>query len=273
MAVESAPRGHAKTQSVVRVFTILELFSRDEPRLTVTEVSKLAALNRVTAYRLCRTLESLGYLQRGSDGAYALGLQAVTLGNTAAASQEVTQVATPILTRLRDSIGETVNLATRDGADIVYLARLRSSNLLEIQLSVGSRIPIHASSLGKAICAFLPDDELSDVLDSLSFEMLTSNTISNARDFLAVIENVRRDGYSLNVEELAANISGIAMPIFDERPYPVAAANIALTKPITPEQIVAEYESELRDASREISALMGHVPKEPTRLRVEQPTS
>ena len=273
MAVESAPRSHTTTQSVVRVFTILELFSREEPRLTVTEISKRAALNRVTAYRLCRTLENLGYLQRGRDGAYELGIQAVILANTAAASQDVTQVAAPILNRLRDSIGETVNLATHDGADIVYLARLRSSNLLEIQLSVGSRIPIHASSLGKAICAFLPDDELNVVLDSLSFKALTSNTISNARDFRVVIERVRHDGYSLNVEELAANIVGIAMPIFDEHSYPVAAANIALTKPITPEQIVAEYESDLRDATVEISALMGHVPTASTFNRIEQATS
>jgi IclR family pca regulon transcriptional regulator len=245
--------------SVVKAFRILELLEPTRPALGMGEIARRAGMNRATAYRFCSTLVELGYLERDAEGAYRLGMKAVVLANAAAASREISEIATPPLQRLQAETGETVNLAVRDGGDIVYLVRLRSQQILGIQLSVGSRIPLYASSLGKAIAAFLPAEELEELLDSLQFERHTTSTITEVSRFRKDLGAVRKLGYALNLEELVPGLRGIAVPLLDRSDYPVAAINIAVTRPLSAEQLVADLHAPLRKAASEISSLLGHV--------------
>ncbi len=259
-AAETGDTSHT-IRSVVKAFRILELFDRHQPSLTIGDIANKAGLNRATAYRLCMTLVDLGYLDRQDNGPYRLGLKAVGLAQAAAGTHELPELALPVLQRLQEQTSETVNLAVLEGTEIVYLARLRSQHILGIQLSVGSRIPFHASSLGKAIAAFLPVHELDVIMKNARLDRLTDHTISTSAQFRRELGTIRTQGYALNLEEMAPGIRGIAMPLFNHVGYPVAAVNIALTRQLSADEIIAELHPPLAEATAEISASLGYSPQ------------
>jgi IclR family pca regulon transcriptional regulator len=119
---------------------ILELFSDRRPALTMSEIAELTGLNRATSYRFCQTLLALGYLEEADERRLRPGMKAVSLARAALSSHELPDLALPHLRGLHDATGETVNMALLDGADVVYVSRLLSDDLLALRLFVGSRL-------------------------------------------------------------------------------------------------------------------------------------
>lgn len=217
-------------QSVRRALMILELFSDRRPALTMSEIAELTGLNRATSYRFCQTLLSLGYLEEADERRLRPGLKAVSLARAALSSHELPELALPYLRELHDATGETVNMALPDGADVVYVSRLLSDDLLTLRLHVGSRLPAYASSLGRAILAYLPEEEVRTILDNQRFEAFTKHTIVDKDRLIAELRRVRRRGFSTNNQGIVLGISGIAAPVFGVSGRPVAAINISLTR-------------------------------------------
>jgi DNA-binding IclR family transcriptional regulator len=231
-------------QSVSRALTILELFDERRPYLSTTEIAELTGLNRATAYRFCQTLLSLGYLEEVAPRRFRPGLKAVSLA-----------LAQPYLRDLRDSVNETVNMALLDGAEVVYVARLLSHHLLALRLFVGSRLPVYASSLGRAMLAFLPDAEVQAILDGLSFQTFTRHTIVDRRRLLAELHRVRIHGYAINDQELVLGIRGIAAPVFGVAGRPIAAINLSIAHPLSVQEIEAKFAGSLLETARAITDL------------------
>lgn len=252
------PQSAYTIKSVVKAFRVVELFGRNQPSLTIASIASQTQLNRVTAFRLCSTLAELGYLRRNLNSSYSLGMRALMLANAALGTLELPELAMPILKGLQEEIAETVNLGVLEETEIVYLIRLRSDQLLSIQLQVGSRIPFYASSLGKAIAAFLPLEERSALSKRINLRPLTDHTIQTKSALEEQLSDVRRDGYAVNLEELAPGIRGIAAPVFDQSGRPVAAVNVALTRLLTREQIIDEFAAPMLKAARDISAVISH---------------
>jgi IclR family pca regulon transcriptional regulator len=226
-------RGRARSdgiQSVRRALTILELFSDRRPALTMSEIAEHTGLNRATAYRFCQTLLQLGYLEEADERRLRPGLKAVSLARAALSSHELPDLALPHLRELRHTTGETVNMALLDGADVVYVSRLLSDDLLALRLFVGSRLPAYASSLGRAILAHLPDDEVQALVDGQQLEAFTEYTIVSRTRLMAELRRIRRRGYATNNQELVLGIFGVAAPVFDVSGRPVAAINVSLTR-------------------------------------------
>lgn len=209
---------------------ILELFNDRRPALTMSEIAEHTGLNRATSYRFCQTLLQLGYLEEADERRLRPGLKAVSLARAALSSHELPDLALPHLRALRSATGETVNMALLDGADVVYVSRLLSDDLLALRLFVGSRLPAYASSLGRAILAHLPDEEVQALLDSQHLEAFTEYTIVNRTRLMAELRRIRRRGYATNNQELVLGISGVAAPVFDVSGRPVAAVNLSLTR-------------------------------------------
>jgi IclR family pca regulon transcriptional regulator len=187
-------------------------------------------LNRATAYRFCQTLLQLGYLEEVGDRRLRPGIKAVSLARAALSSHELPDLALPHLRALRESTGATVNMALLDGTHVVYVSRLLSDELLALRLFVGSRLPAYASSLGRAILAFMPDDDVNDLLDQVRLEPFTEYTVVDKNRLLAELRRVRRNGYAINNQELVVGISGVAAPVFDVSGRPVAAINLSLAR-------------------------------------------
>ena len=218
-------------QSVSRALGILELFEEQRPALTTTQVAGLTGLNRATAYRFCQTLLNLGYLEEVGQGTFRPGLKAVSLAQAALRSHELPDLALPYLRQLLERTGETVNMALLDPPDVIYVSRLLNDSLLALRLFVGSRLPAHATSMGRAALAFLPDDERDAILDGVELTPITEHTITDRRRLQAELRRIRNRGYAVNEQQMVAGIRGVAAPVFGILGRPIAAVNVSLTRP------------------------------------------
>ena len=242
-------------QSVSRALGILELFGEQRPLLTTTEIASLTGLNRATAYRFCHTLLNLGYLEETAPRRYRPGLKALSLAQAALSSRGLPDLALPHLRALRDTTGETVNLALLDPPDVIYVSRLLSDNLLALRLFVGSRLPAYASSLGRAMLAYLPEDEVETILTQRELVAYTDHTVCQPRALMRELRRIRARGYALNEQELVLGVCGIAAPVFGVSGRPVAAVNISLVRTATRQELEEKFAPPVVAVAHTISEL------------------
>ncbi|MGH2991788.1 MAG: IclR family transcriptional regulator [Solirubrobacterales bacterium] len=243
-------------QSVARALAILELFSDRRPALSVSEVAELTGLNRATCYRFCQTLLQLGYLEEISERRFRPGLKAVSLAHSALRSRELPELAMPYLRELRRQTSETVNMGLLDGTEVVYVARVLSDHLISLRLYVGSRLPAYASSLGRAMLAFLPEGESQAVIDRSELNPITEHTIFDPRRLKAELRRIRARGYAVNDQEIANGLRGVAAPVLSASQRPIAAVNISVPRPlIQPLELEEVLAPQVMETASAISAL------------------
>jgi len=252
--------GFQGIQSVARAMSILELFSDKRPSLSISEVAELTGLNRATCYRFCQTFRQLGYLEELPDRRFRPGLKAVSLAHSALSSRELPELALPYLERLRADINETVNMGLLDGTEVVYVARVLSDHLISLRLYVGSRLPAYAASLGRAMLAFMPEDEAMDIIDRSELVSITSHTIADRKRLLSELRKIREQGYAFNNQEIANGLRGVAAPVLTDDGRPIAAINVSIPHPLKgPEEIEEVLAPKVIATAREIGALASKV--------------
>lgn len=244
--------GDGGIQSVARALSILELFEGRRAVLGTNEIAELTGLNRGTAYRFCQTLRRLGYLEEIRQSTWRPGLKVLSLAQAALGGRELVDMAMPRLQALRHDSGETVNMAMPDGTEVVYVARLLNDDLLALRLVVGSRLPMVTTSLGRAILAFLPPDEVDDIVERSRFEPLTEHTIVDAGELAAELEKIRRAGYAFNNQEFALGVRGVAAPVFGAHDRPIASVNLSIARPIKSDELRRELAPLLLAAAADI---------------------
>ena len=246
-------------ESLIRGLNILSLFTRETPALTLAEITAASGLNKTTVFRILSTLQVAGYLRREpGTKRYRPGLKVLQLGFTAITSLEIRQIARPFLEQLSQQVCEAVSLSVLDGPDIVYVDRVRYQRIVGVILGMGSRLPAHCTSMGKAMMAYLPVEQLHQQLDETVLIPRTSNSLVD-RD---VIENelvrVRAQGFATNDEELEMGLRAVAAPIWDNSNRVVAAINISgSTSTISRERMVGELANAVLDTSAQISQGLG----------------
>src|SRR5919198_1744805 len=199
MATKAEP---AYSQSLERGLAILSAFRPAKPLVGISELARDIGLSRSTTHRYVATLTSLGYLQQDSGTKkYRLGPRVLDLGFSAINSMELREISLPHLQQLSDETGHTVNMAILDGTDIVYIERVRSSRQgqhdIDLNLHVGSRLPAYCTSLGKAMLAFLPEDELASMVNRVQFSRLGPNTRTSRQALLRDLDRVRATGIAV----------------------------------------------------------------------------
>ncbi|BDZ48864.1 hypothetical protein GCM10025867_11050 [Frondihabitans sucicola] len=156
----------AGVKSSVRTLEILETLSRSNEKRSVATLSRELSIPKSSLHGLLRTMESMGWLETDGTGTlFGLGLRALVLGNAYIESDDVVGMAQPVLDSLAEFTGETVHLGRLDGSDVVYLAKRESRHTLRLFSAVGRRLPAHATALGKAILARLPDEDVDARLE------------------------------------------------------------------------------------------------------------
>jgi IclR family pca regulon transcriptional regulator len=241
-------------QSVARALSILELFNDRRLELTTNSIAQLTGLNRGTTYRFCRTLLSLGYLEEVAPSTFRPGVKCISLAQAALGSREIVQIAMPYLNRLHDWLHESVNMAILDDTDIVYVVRLLNSDLLTLRLGVGSRMPAYATSLGRAMLAFLPPEEVSDILDRSELNPLTPWTLTSRAAVEQDLVTTRQNGYAYNDQGVAPGVLGIAAPVLDSRGRPVASINLSIARPLSSRDVTKKLAPQVIQTAREIGA-------------------
>ena len=196
---------------VSRALSMLYAFDERHRRLTLTELARRADLPVPTAYRLAKDLVAGGALVRRPSGEYSVGRRLWDVGLLAPVQTGLRQVASPFLTDIHAATLATVHLAVRDRTQVLYLERLSGRASVPVASRVGSRLPMHATGVGKVLLAHAPADVQEQALSSLA--RLTPYTVTQPTRLREQLEKVRRDGYATTVEEMTLGACSIAVPV------------------------------------------------------------
>lgn len=247
---------------VMKVLKILEALHSNPSGLQLREIARLTAINKSTAYRFLAHLEGEGYLYRDDSGAYMIGPKLSRLGSGTNLEESLRKIARPILQRLWLATGETVNLAVLDGQEILYLDVIESSHNFRFASQNGARRPLYCTALGKAMLAWLPEEEAGELLSSFTFERLTPHTLIQPARLKKDLAKSRSQGYALDDEEAVLGARCIAAPIFDGNSKVMGATSVS--GPVT--RITAGKVPALaalaKEASQVISRKLGYQPKQ-----------
>ena len=218
----------AQVQSLTRGLSLLEALARAEGGLTLTDVAQRVQLAPSTAHRLLSTLEKMGYVYQAGDlGRWYVGLQAFTVGTSFLANRDFIAKSHPYMRRLMEQSGETANLGILDGTDAVFIDQVQCREMMRTIVKLGSRVPLHASGVGKAIFAAMPDDEIEAILKVKGLPRITANTITSPETMWAAIRVIRQRGWSFDDEEHALSTRCVAAPIYNEHAEVLGAISLA----------------------------------------------
>lgn len=224
MAEKTAGAG---VQSVERVFELLELIADAGGAVTLSELSTSTELPLPTIHRLLRTLVALGYARQLPNRRYALGPRLIRLGE--GANKQLGSLALPQLKKLVDELGETSNMAVLDSDMVVYIAQVPSQHSMRMFTEVGRRAHTHATGVGKAILAQLPDEKVRQIVARSGMPVPTEKSIGTVDDLLAELARIRERGYSIDEQEQEIGVRCFAIAVPDA-PTPTA---ISVSGPIS----------------------------------------
>ncbi|GAA1223352.1 IclR family transcriptional regulator C-terminal domain-containing protein [Prauserella halophila] len=258
-APDAADRGKGThhVQSLERGLAVISAFGPDRPQLTLSEVGKATGLTRAAARRFLLTLVDLGYVR--SDGRqFSLTAKVLELGYSFLSGLSLPGLAQPHLERLSAEVSESSSLSVLEGGDIVYVARVAVSRIMAVTISVGTRFPAHATSMGHVLLAGLAGDALETYLATATFDRFTDRTTGSADALRAELAAVRETGYALADQELEEGLRSIAVPVRGADGSVAAAVNLSThASRRSPEAMRAELLPPLRDAAGAIEADLG----------------
>lgn len=215
-------------EALSRGLEILELFTIENPSLSLTEMTASLTLSKSTIFRILSTLETMGYLERDpATRRYRPSLKVLQLGFTAINSLEVRQVTRPYLERLAQELEETVSLCILDGTNVIYVDRVRNRAIVGVVLDIGSHVPAHCTTMGKVLLANLKPDDLEKFLKNAEFTPFTPRTITNREALLAELSIVRKNGHAICDGKLAVGLRAAGAPIRDHSQKAIAVINVS----------------------------------------------
>src|SRR5450830_287532 len=207
-------------------------FSRQDKTLSAPELARRLDVPRSTVFRLLTTLERMGFVERNEGGRdYRLGMAVLRLGFEYLASLELTEIGRPLLERLRDQISYPCNLVVRDGRSIVYVAKSVTSTAFVSSVNVGTRLPAHATVLGRVLLEDLSLAELRDLHPEENLEVFSRNTPKTVVELFDMVQMDRERGYVLQEGFFETSISTIAAPVRDHSGRVVAAMGATIPSP------------------------------------------
>ncbi len=255
---ETRERPGYRVEALAKGLRLLSLFDEKRPAWRVSDLAAAAELPMPTAYRVIMTLAAEGYLDRLTNGDYRPGVRTLTLGTAALRSLDLVAIATPRLQELGMSTGETVNLAVLSGDRVLYLIRLRNSDLVTANIQVGSTLPAVHTSIGKLLLSYLDEAALAARITDASF---SANSGPNAKVSLAELREelrtIRDQGWSMQDEELAYGLRSVAAPITGPDGRVLAGVNLAVqAQDWSTQRIIRELRPAVLATCAGISALV-----------------
>jgi IclR family transcriptional regulator, pca regulon regulatory protein len=213
-------------QSLERGLSVIRAFDADHPELTLSEVARATGLTRAAARRFLLTLVELGYMR--TDGRlFALRPRVLELGYAYLSSLTLPEVAQPHLEALVARVRESSSVSVLDGQDVVYVARVPTKRIMAVAISVGTRFPAYATSMGRVLLAGRPATWLDAYLSTTTLRALTRHTVTDPAALRAELTRIRTHGYAIVDQELEEGLRSIAAPIHSPAGEVVAAVNLS----------------------------------------------
>lgn len=220
-----APPAHF-VKSLARGLSVIRALNSAEP-MTLSDVARASELTRASARRFVLTLEELGYVTQ-SGGRFALTPRVLELGFAYLSALGLPEVAQPHMERLVEQVHESSSVSVLDGESVVYVARVPTRRIMNVAISVGTRLPAYATSMGRVLLAGLEPQDRDELLERLELAPLANDRITTRAQLEAELDRVREQGYAIVDQELELGLRSVAAPIRDHRRQVIAAINLAL---------------------------------------------
>ena len=238
---------------------ILELFF-DHPALTFQEMIDLSGIPKSSVYRMIRSLEEIGFLEKGEDTKYRLGTIFLKFGHLVSSRIDIRQIAVPIMEELHKEINEAINLAIREGDEAVYIEKIDKFQSVRLYTAVGRRSPLYAGACPRAILSFLSDEELNDYFRRVERHPIAMKTMLDEGQLRTSIQEARIHGFTVSHSELENYTAAVAAPIFDYKGEVIGGLSIAGLEAHYEGDIVERYSEKVKEAAQMISEAIGYDP-------------
>jgi IclR family transcriptional regulator, KDG regulon repressor len=246
--------------SVDRLLDVLDLISKADNGINLTNISKELNIPKTTVFRLLEKLTSRGYVEYlEQTEKYTIGLETILLSMTALTKMDIVELSIPYLKEISSNTKETSFLGVYNEGEIVYLYKSEGTQSILMNSQLGSRRPVHCTGLGKAILSGFSIEQVSRILQQKGMPKMAKNTITTPEEYLKELNNVRINGFTMDNEELENGLGCYAAPIYNYSGKVVAA--ICVSGPI--DRVAGNKEiliQELLEAANQISRRLGFVP-------------
>ncbi|WP_161821928.1 IclR family transcriptional regulator [Sporotomaculum syntrophicum] len=263
MAKQGTNGDDAKTvQAVDRALFILETLADAGEPITITEIAQKTNLTLGTAHRLLYTMIQRGFVEQNTENSkYRLGIKAFQVGNAAIYFKDLRSIARPVMEELQQKYNETVNLATLDDSEVVYIDQVESTNMVLVRMfaRTGNRGPAYCTGSGKVLLSALPQDKLENLVYNMNLKKFSNETITDPELLLKELIRVKRDGYGLDLGERDEEVRCVAAPINNYEGKVIAALSISgpsirITTPFIKNELV----DAVKNAANKISIQLGY---------------
>jgi IclR family pca regulon transcriptional regulator len=223
---EEAARTPEFVQSLERGLAVIRAFDAEHPQLTLSEVARATGLTRAAARRFLLTLVELGYVR--TDGRlFSLRPRILELGYAYLSSLSLPEVAQPHMETLVAQVHESCSMSVLDGDEVVYVARVPTKRIMTVGISVGTRFPAYATSMGRVLLAAQSAEWLDEYLAKAELRPLTRRTITDPAKLRAVLAKIAAQGYAIVDQELEEGLRSLAAPIHGDNGSVIAALNVS----------------------------------------------
>ena len=207
-----------------RGLEVFELLAKNPDGMTLPEISKTAGYSKSSIFRILCTLEDCGYVAKNKDErTFRMSRKLAALGYAAFGESNIVEKSMDVLRRMRDKIGETSMLGTMLDDGCVMIEQAPGTFPFKFLGEIGMRIAFHTSAPGKAMLAFLSQDEIERKVKKMKFQKFNENTIVDKKKFIAELDSVKKCGYAFDKGEEIEGVNCVGAPILDAHGYPVAA--------------------------------------------------
>ncbi len=251
-------------KSVIKALEIIELLDTDGA-MGITEIAGRLNMDKSSVFRALNTLKSKHYVRQDPETLkYANSYKLFEMGHNVVRETGLPKLAYRFMRQLSREVDGAVNLGLRDGLKAVYIDKIESDATVRVSMKIGQSLPLYCTSMGKALLAFLPEDQLREIVGQLHFEKSAPHTHPDAESLLADLAEVRRRGYGIDDEEHISGLFCVAAPVFDASGRTIAAISVANVKMTLADQSAVEHLARrVMKAAGEFTASLGGRPPGP----------
>jgi IclR family KDG regulon transcriptional repressor len=227
MDFEGRPIMSESIRAVERALDVLSCFSHQTPELSMTQIAEQVGINKSTVHRLLATLEKNRFVERDlATGLYRPGIRLIQMAYLTLEHNDLRRLAAPLLRQLCDLQRENVNLSVLDDVDVVYVDVIESAQRVKLAASSGQRLPAFCTASGKAILAFMPEENVKRILER-GMPKYTQRTLVTSKEIFNDFSQTREWGFAISDQEFEDGINAIAAPIFNANNQPIASVSVA----------------------------------------------
>ena len=226
-------KNSAKTESsgsiqvIERLARLLDAIAQHDNDASLKILSAETGLHPSTAFRILASLSEQGFVERTEKGNYQLGVKLMQLGSRVSTSVDIRKIALPLMEKLRDTLGETVNLTVREGDEVVYIERSVAKRMMKVEQVIGSRAPLHVTAVGKLMLGEQGEAACRSYAKRSKLPAYTSNTCSKLAALLPECLAAAKRGYALDNEEAELGVGCIGTLVRDASGQVVAGLSVS----------------------------------------------